>query len=218
MLTYLARNTRPDIEYDVHQCARFQVNPRKPHAAAIKRIGRYLIGTRDKGLVFKPTGDLSEFECYVDADFAGNYTTENNEDPNSVKSRTGCVIKYAGCPITWFSRLQSEIALSTTEAEYIALSTAAREVLPLRELIIELKTILDIPQADLKIRCTLFEDNKGAEELAKVPKNRPRTKHIAVKYHHFRTAVQQGYLLVKRVDTLEQLADIFTKPLTRQPL
>ena len=218
MLTYLARNTRPDIEYAVHQCARFQVNPRKPHAAAIKRIGQYLIGTRDKGLIFKPTGELSEFECYVDADFAGNYTTENNEDPNSVKSRTGCVIKYAGCPITWFSRLQSEIALSTTEAEYIALSTAAREVLPLRELIIELKTILDIPQADLKIRCTLFEDNKGAEELAKVPKNRPRTKHIAVKYHHFRTAVQQGYLLVKRVDTLEQLADIFTKPLARQPL
>ena len=91
-------------------------------------------------------------------------------------------------------------------------------MLPLRELIIELKTILDIPEADLKIRCTLFEDNKGADELAKVPKNRPRTKHIAVKYHHFRTAVQQGYLLVKRVDTLEQLADIFTKPLARQPL
>jgi hypothetical protein len=70
-------------------------------------------------------------------------------------------------------------------------------VLPLRELILDLKPILD--------------NNKGAEELAKVPKNRPRTKHIAVKYHHFCTTVQQEFLLVKRVDTLEQLADIFTK-------
>ena len=128
------------------------------------------------------------------------------------------MIKYAGCPITWFSRIQTEISLSTTEAEYIALSTAAREVLPLRELIIELKEIIEIPEADLLIRCTLFEDNKGAEELAKVPKNRPRTKHIATKYHHFREHVRTGTLLVKRVDTSHQLADIFTKALAKQPL
>ena len=87
----------------------------------------------------------------MDADFAGNYTTDNCEDPNSVRSRTGCVIKYAGCPISWFSRIQTEISLSTTEAEYIALSTAAREVLPLRELIIELKEFIEIPEADLLI-------------------------------------------------------------------
>ena len=98
--------------------------------------------------------------------------------------------KYAGCPITWFSRLQTEISLSTTEAEYIVLSTAARKVLSLREMVIELKPILDIPAADHVIRCTLFEDNKGAEELAHIPKNRLRTKHIAVKYHHFRETVR----------------------------
>ena len=218
MLTYLARNTRPDIEYAVHQCARFQSNPKKPHANAIKRIVRYLLGTKDQGVSFTPNGEMDHFECFVDADFAGNYSQENCEDPTSVKSRTGCVIKYAGCPINWFSRLQTEIALSTTEAEYMALSLAAREVLPLRELVVELKDILQIPQAKLKIRCTLFEDNKGAEELAKVPKNRPRTKHIATKYHHFREHVKSGILLVKRVETTEQLADIFTKALARQPL
>ena len=218
MLNYLARNTRPDIEYAVHQCARFQSDPRKPHGNAIKRIGRYLLGTRTKGIIFKPTKDLSKFECFVDADFAGNYSKETCEDENSVKSRTGCVIKYAGCPITYFSRLQSEIALSTTEAEYIALSTAAREVLPLRELIIELKSILNIPEAELNIQCTLFEDNRGAEELAKVPKSRPRTKHIAVKYHHFRSAVKNGILKVTRVDTKDQLADIFTKALPKPAL
>ena len=65
--------------------------------------------------MFKPTGDLSEFECYIDADIAGNYTNETCEDPNSIESTTGCVIKYSGYPITWFSRLQSKIAFSTTE-------------------------------------------------------------------------------------------------------
>ena len=175
--------------------------PQKASWQCHKRIGRYLLGTKDKGLRFKPSDDLSHFECYVDADFAGNYTSETCEDPNSVKSRTGCVIKYGGSPITWFSRLQTEIALSTTEAEYIALSTAAREVLPSRELILEIKDILDILQAESNIHCTLFEDNIDVEELAKVPKNRPRTKHIAVKYHHFREAVRKGHLKVTRVDT-----------------
>ena len=85
-------------------------------------------------------------------------------------------------------------------------------------MITELKPILNIPDADLVITCTSFEDNIGAEELAKVPKNRPRTKHIAVKYHHFREASSNGILKVVRVDTTNQLADIFTKPLARLPL
>ena len=78
--------------------------------------------------------------------------------------------------------------------------------------------MLNLPDSKLEIKCTLFEDNKGAEELAKVPKHRPRTKHIAVKYHHFREAVRKGILHVSRVDTKEQLADIMTKPLDRQTL
>ena len=85
-------------------------------------------------------------------------------------------------------------------------------------MITELKPILNIPDSDLLIRCILFEDNMGAEELAKIPKNRPRTKHIAVKYHHFREAVRNGNLKVVRVDTRNQLADIFTKPLATLPL
>ena len=118
----------------------------------------------------------------------------------------------------WFSRLQTEIALSTTEAEYIALSTGAREVLPIRALLQELSPFLHLPKSNMVIKCTLFEDNKGAEELAKVPKNRPRTKHIAVKYHHFREAVKDGTLQVKRVSTTEQQADIMTKPLPKNTL
>ena len=74
MLTYLVRNARPDLEYAVRQCARFQYDPRKPHTNTIKRICRYLIGTKDKGVSFTPTKDLSHFECFANADFAGNYT------------------------------------------------------------------------------------------------------------------------------------------------
>ena len=114
--------TRPDIEYAVHQCTRFQLNPTTIHENAVKHIGCYLLGTKDKGIIFKPDlSSKSELNCYVDADFAGNYTKETGQDPNNVGSRTGCVIQFVGCPILWFSRLQTEILLSTKEAEYIAL-------------------------------------------------------------------------------------------------
>ena len=216
MLTYLARNTRPDIEYAVHMCARFQSDPRTPHYNAVKRIGRYLLQTRDKGITFSPSTDLSKLECYVDADFAGAYNKDNSHDPNSVRSRSGCVIMYGNCPITWFSRLQSEIALSSTEAEYIALSTAAREVLPMRTLISEIAPVMQINVAKPDIKCTVFEDNKGAEELAKVHKSRPRTKKIAVTYHHFRQVVKDKVLHITRISTKDQKADIFTKALPCQ--
>ena len=213
MLTYISRNTRPDIENAVHQCARFQLNPKKAHENAVTRIGRYLLGTRDKGIQFKPDiTKLDNIECYVDADFAGNYTKEINYDPASCKSRTGCVIKYAGCPIHWFSRMQSEISLSTTEAEYIALSTAARELLPMRHLLSKIASKMSIITKPPRIHCTLFEDNIGAEMLAKAPKMNPRTKHIAIKYHFFREAVKNKILKITRIDTKNQLADIFTKP------
>ena len=222
MLIYLAKNTRPDIEYAVHQCARFQLNPKKAHENAVKRIGRYLLGTRDKGITFTPKLDeINSLECFVDADFAGNYSKETSQDPDSVKSRTGCLIRFAGCPITWFSRMQTEIALSTTEAEYIALSTAARTLLPMRELMIEISKLFNLKEITPDVKCTLFEDNIGAETLAKSPKMNPRTKHIAIKYHHFREAVDQGYLKITRVATDKQLADILTKPVpltTLEPL
>ena len=217
MLTYLSRNTRPDLEYAVHQCARFQINPKKAHENAIKRIGRYLLGTRDKGIEFTPDiENLDNLEVYVDADFAGNYAKEINQCPESVKSRTGCVIRYAGCPIHWFSRLQSEISLSTTEAEYIALSTAAREALPMRSLLSDITKVFGLTAKAPNVHCTIFEDNMGAETLAKAPKMNPRTKHIAIKYHFFREAVRKNILRITRVDTKNQLADIFTKavPLT----
>ena len=122
---------------------------------------------------------------------------------------------YAGCPIHCFSRLQSEITLSTNEAEYIALSTATRELFPMRELFIEIGTFLDIGTVTPNVKCTLFEDNIAAETLAKAPKINTKTKHISIKYHHFRQAVKAKYFIIERVKAKHQLADILIEPTDR---
>jgi hypothetical protein len=114
----------------------------------------------------------------------------------------------------WQSKLQTETALSTTEAEYIALSAALREVISLMELLKEARNhgyphVVTAPA----IHCRVFEDNSGALTMAKVPKMRPRTKHLNVKYHHFRDHVERGEISLHAVSTDDQEADVFTKPL-----
>lgn len=212
-LNYLLSMSRPDLAYAVHQCARFGNDPKLSHEAAVKRICRYLKGTQNEGLLLKP--DMSKsFECYVDADWAGNWNQEMANDPSCAYSRTGYLITYAGCPIIWGSKVQSLIALSTTEAEYIALSTALREVISMMNLLEELNGMgITIPFSQPKIFCRTFEDNSACIELAKEPKLRPRTKHLAVRLHHFREHVLSGKISIEYVNTKQQLADIFTKPI-----
>ena len=212
MLNYLAASTRPDILFAVHQCARFAADPKLSHERAIKRIVRYLKGTSNGGITLRPN-PKDGIKCYVDADFAGGYCDETKNDPVSVYSRTGYVIFYFGCPVLWVSKLQSEISLSTVEAEYIALSAAMRDVIPFVDQVNELSNIFGEMTPEIKLRCTLFEDNNGALELATKPRYRPRTKHIAIKYHHFREKVQKGIISIEAIDTKEQIADQFTKGL-----
>ena len=171
----------------------------------------------DKGIVFEP--DLScGLECHVDADFAGGWASGEHSTPESVLSCAGYVISYAGCPIHWCSKLESEIALSTTEAEYIAMSMAMREVLPFLNLMSELEFFLpkELNEKQPRFFCTVWEDNRSCIRVAESPKFTPRTKHIALKYHHFRRFVSDGTLNIKPIDTKEQMADIFTKPLPEQ--
>jgi hypothetical protein len=211
-LNFLEKSTRPDIAYAVHQCARFMEDPTTSHGRAVKHIGRYLLGTRDKGLIFDPDAD-NLFECYADADYCGNWHRSiAMENVDTARSRTGYLVLFACCPLLWASRLQTEIALSTTEAEYIALSAALREVIPLIDLCIEANEHgVPIPAEPPSVYCKLFEDNTGAYELATTPKMRPRTRHINVKYHHFRQYVDQKLIQIFRVDTDQQLADFLTK-------
>jgi len=217
-MNYLAQTTRPDISFAVHQCARFCANPKKVHFTAVKRIVRYLIATQDKGLILNVQEPI--VECFADADFAGSWDNTDPEDPENVKSRSGHIIKFAGCPIHWGSKLQDLVSLSTVEAEYISLSAATRHVLFILHLLEELKEnniAFDLP--DTKVYAKCFEDNTGCLDLAQAPKLRPRTKHIAVKYHHFRSCVRTqenptGILHLQWVNTTTQQADIFTKALS----
>jgi hypothetical protein len=214
MLMYLSSNAYPEIQFSVHQCARFTHCPRASHEEAIKHICRYLQGVQDNGLTFQPSNDL-QLDCYVDADFAGLWNYESDQDPVCVKSRTGYVMTLGGCPILWNSKLQTEIALSTTESEYISLSQAMRELIPLRRLLFEIATAMKLPEVKgTVIKSTVFEDNNGAITTATAVKMTPRTKHIAVKYHFFKSHVNERTgISLSKINTDLQKADIFTKGL-----
>ena len=164
--------------------------------------------------IFKP--DLKQgFKCYVDADWAGNWSKSNPSSPAGILSRSGFLIKCANCPILWGSKMQSLIALSTTETEIIALSTELHEVIHLQNLLQELRAnAFPIPFAKAQIHCHTFEDNAACiEVVTSEAKIRPRTKHLAVHLFHFRDHIEKGLISIEHVPSRDQLADIFTKPL-----
>jgi hypothetical protein len=179
----------------------------------VKHICRCLKRAKGHGLTFQPATDL-DLNLRVDADFAGSWSHEDDQDPACVKSRTGCVLASGGCPISsWSSKLQSEISLSTTEVEFIALSQATRELIPTRRLLAEISEKMLLQGASpALIKSTVFEDNNGATSTAKAVKMTPRTKHAAVKCFFFKShsGPGTGIELVK-IDTLPQKADIFTQ-------
>ena len=214
-LNFLEKSIRGELGYAVHQAARFCQSPRQSHTNAVHRIVHYLIGTKDEGLIFNPKNEM--FECYADADFCGLWDKERAEkDPTTGRSRTGYVIRIAECPIIWGSKLQTEFAMSSTEAEYIALSTALRQAIPLMQILEEMKSCGVIDKKYVpKVYCKAFEDNSGALELARTPKMRPRTKHINTKYHHFRGHVSRKEIEVHSIKTEDQLADLWTIPLSK---
>ena len=210
-LNYLEKSTRPDISCQVHMCARFSADPKREHGEALKWLGRYLAGTRDKGLIISPKSQ--SFDCYVDADFAGNWDEETADwDMDTAKSRTGFIVMYAGCPVVWASKLQTQIALSSTEAEYAGLSEAMRTVIPLMDLAQEFNDRgFNVTATKPNIHCRIFEDNAGAIEIAKVPKMRSRTKYMNCRYHHFRHEIDSGRATIHAIKTDLQPADYCTK-------
>ena len=212
MLNYLEKTTRPELVFAVHQCARFCVDLKLSHERAAHRIVKYLIGTKNKGLVFRPD-KRKDVKVYVHADFAGSWNNANSNCSASVLSRTRFVIMYHGCPLRWHSKLQTEIALFTTEAEYIALSQSMRELIPLMNLLGEIAPLFGIVERPLSLRCRLSEDNKSCLALAKAPRMNPRTKYISLKYHHFRSFVASTGMELLPIRADDQIADIFTKPL-----
>ena len=153
----------------------------------------------------------------MDADLAGNWDPDESDDSDTARSRHGYLIFHAGCPILWKSQLQTEIALSSTESEFTGLSYALREAIPIMNLfkeMIQMKMPIDSAQA--KVHCSVFEDNTGAIERAKIPKYRPRTKHLNCRLHHFRSYVDvTKEISIHKINSLDQPADLLTKPLNK---
>jgi hypothetical protein len=219
MLSYLV-HTRPDIQFAVNQCARFGADPRESHGNAVKKICRYLAGTKRKGLCFKnsPTSQDGRIrvDCFVDASFAADWAMDDPMDPDSAKSRSGYIIKVDDCPIAFASRKQGETALSTTESEYVALSVAMRELIWIRRMVAEVADGLNVDyNKTTRIHSKVFEDNQGAIAVAKRPDLTARTRHILTKYHHFKESLgvdEHGDgIVLEYCPTEDQQADLFTK-------
>jgi hypothetical protein len=123
-LNFLEKSSHPDLVYSVHNAARFSSAPKESRSQSVKRIGCYLLGTRDKSTVMKSDPSRS-IEVYADADFCGLFNPETAlYDPVTAKSRTGYIVTNMGCPIIWAIKLQTEMALRCTEAEYGSCSEA----------------------------------------------------------------------------------------------
>jgi hypothetical protein len=218
-VNYLAQTTRPDIMYTTHQIAKYLSDPRQSHGEAILYLVCYLKKTCDLGLKFKPDPKKG-FECYCDANFSGNWNKAFAAvDPSTAKSQSGWIIFYAGCLVSWAFKLQSQVALSTTEAEYIAMSQSLHDIIPVMNLLQEIReqdfqVICTKPQ----VYCKVFEDNSGALELARLPKLHPRTKHINVCYHYFCKHVRKGLIKIFPVDMKVQIADALMKALAQNDL
>jgi hypothetical protein len=167
-------------------------------------------------MVIHPTRELS-IDAYPDADFAGMYGNENPTDPACAKSRTGFLIVFAGVSVMWQSKLQTETALSTMEAEIIALAASMKELIPIMDMVQELAVASGIPAGDVNMKVSVHEDNLGALVLAKKlpPQFTLRSKYYATKTIWFREDIHKRGIKLLKIGTTEQLGDIFTKGLAQ---
>ena len=163
-----------------------------------------------------PNSDNMKLDLFADTDFAGLYSMEECEAPVSVKSRTGLLLNFGDVPIFWSSKIQTKIALPTLEAEYIALSQGMMELVATRRLVLEMcyKIHFSIKSAST-VSCT-WDDNVGTQNLASSKGTLicTRTKYIGVKYHWFRSKIQDGIIEVRRFGTKAQQVEILRKGLT----
>ena len=198
-LLYAAIATRPDIAQAVGVVSKFCASPTQGHLTAAKRILRYLKGTTYLGLSYKKCAE-GNLTGYSDADWAG--------DMDDRHSTSGNVFFLAGGAVSWLSKKQATVALSTAEAEYVAHSAATQEVIWLRRLFIDVGVPPEGPTV-------IHEDNQGAIAMAKNPVGHARTKHIDIRHHFVREGVQNGAIVLKYIATDEMIADMLTKPLPK---
>jgi hypothetical protein len=195
-LNYLVSGTRPDIALAVNIVSRFQVNPGPLHWKAVLRIIGYLKRNKSLALEFKSNGS-SSLVGFTDSDWA--------RDIDSRRSTSGVITFYDGCPISWRVIKQKSVALSSAEAEYMAATEEAKELIYFSSTLY-----------DLGITCgpiKLYEDNQSCIAMTKNSTHHNRSKHIDIRYHFIRDLIESKTIEILYVKTQEQIADIFTKPL-----
>lgn len=197
-LIYAATVARPDIAYAVGEISKFMERPNDSHVNAVKRIFRYLNHTKHVGITYGDSGNGMKLIGYTDADYARDIDTR--------RSTTGYAFKIGNGIVTWRSQRQKTIALSTTEAEFMAICDGAKEAIWLRQL------LKDIGY-EQKEATTLMIDNLSAIRLVQNPELHHRTKHIDIRLFFVRDVYQEDTINLKHVESENQLADAFTKPL-----
>jgi hypothetical protein len=198
-LIYAMLGTRPDIAQSCSEVSRYMSNPGLMHWTAVKRILRYLKGTVNTGLVF--SGSNTTLFGYTDSDWRRSIDDR--------RSTSGYIFMTNNCAISWKSKKQTTVALSTMEAEYIAISDAVKEVLWLNKLKKEISH-------DSKSVISLFVDNQSCLNFAKNPGQHSRAKHIDIRYNFVKEAVQSKEVDLRYCSTENNIADALTKPLTKE--
>ena len=195
-LQYLTMS-RPDLSYSVNKLSQYLKAPTDVHWSACKRVLRYLVGTPSLGLHFHSSSPF-DLQGYADADWAGCLDDR--------RSTSGYCVFLAGNLISWCSKKQTVIARSSAESEYRSLALATSEIIWVQSLLQELSIDLSSPPV-------IWCDNISAASLASNPVFHARTKHIEVDIHFVRDRVLDKKLEVRYVDTMNQIADVLTKPL-----
>jgi predicted outer membrane lipoprotein len=196
-ISYIALCTRPDVSFAISYLARFQDKPTLSLCKAIKHLLKYLNSTKSYSLKF--SGKINSLVGFSDADWAG--------DPLNRRSTTGFIFYLGNCPISWQSRLQPTVALSTVEAEYMALTSSTQEAIWLRSILKEWGLKMLMPT-------TIWSDNNGAILLAYNPIHHKRTKHIETKFHFIREKVKSYEIIIDHMPTSKLIADLLTKNFT----
>jgi hypothetical protein len=199
-LLFAAQVSRPDISFAVNTLSQFNHNPGKAHWIAVKRVFRYLKGSTDVKLEFDKNKD-NKIIGFCDADWASNV-----DDRRSV---TGYLFVHCGGPISWTSKRQPTVALSTMEAEYMAMSFAVQEAMWIRALAKEFNIETNCPEEAIHVFC----DSQSAISLASTSAYHAKSKHIDVKYHFVREKINDKIVKLNYINTKEMPADFLTKSL-----
>ncbi len=191
--------TRPDLSFAVSLLSRFQADPGIEHWKSLLHVIGYIKNTIDYGLTYSRDADLNPL-AYVDADYGGCRDTR--------RSTLGYVFTMAGGAVTWSSKRQATVALSTVEAEYVAMSRCAQQM-------VWMQTWLDEVEIVHAMLGVVKGDSRGAIALAKTTKDHRKVKHIDIRHHYLWELVKSGSLIFEQIPSADNIADLFTKPLAR---